>query len=208
MNLKIWKFWNRNNQHSVAIAETASPTQEVRDASTNTGRVYDFGAYNEVNKIDQRVRLSEQQIDRPISSQNNLPMGMLAEEQLQAFFKNSYFGLGQHNGVHFKSSEYEELGKSSIICQFQNVIEALIEKRMARIAKINHNLIQVEGQSKVLNQQLESLKNEIYREVELLKRQAVLASEKKGWILQALNLYQLGFAKGVREAIDSEVFFK
>jgi hypothetical protein len=39
----------------------------------------------------------------------------------------------------------------------------------------------------------------------VLREQIALADSGKGWVLEALNRYQIGFGKGVREAIDFEL---
>jgi hypothetical protein len=38
-----------------------------------------------------------------------------------------------------------------------------------------------------------------------LQTQIDLAEQGKGWVLAALNEYQIGYSKGLREAIDAEV---
>ena len=35
--------------------------------------------------------------------------------------------------------------------------------------------------------------------------QTALAEQRKGWVLDVLNRYQLGFDRGVREALDFEL---
>ena len=43
------------------------------------------------------------------------------------------------------------------------------------------------------------------RDIGTLVAQRELALEGKGWILSALNEYQIGFGKGMRAAIDAEL---
>ena len=38
-----------------------------------------------------------------------------------------------------------------------------------------------------------------------LRAFVALAEQRKGWVLDALNRYQLGFDRGVREALDFEL---
>lgn len=207
MNLRKIKFWdqsNTNDPEAGAVNKTAaSPI-----ASTAEGNVYSLGAHSDLLGLGVSKATEDDCSPAAADKRNSLPRGLLAEDDLRVFFKNNYFGLGQHNGINFQSAEAEELGKDSIVSRFINVVETLIEKRKSRIAQLNHSVIQVGKQASVVSLQLENLKNELSREIELLERQAILANERKGWVLQALNLYQLGFAKGVREAIDTEIFFK
>jgi hypothetical protein len=37
-----------------------------------------------------------------------------------------------------------------------------------------------------------------------VRKRATFAENAKGWVLEALNSYQIGFGKGVREAIEFE----
>jgi hypothetical protein len=43
------------------------------------------------------------------------------------------------------------------------------------------------------------------REIAVLQHQIEKASEGKGWVLEALNRYQIGFHKGMREAVEFEL---
>lgn len=207
MNLRKLKFWDRSNTNESA-AETVNQTAVSPIASGTEGNVYSFGAHSDLLGLGVSQAIEDDASRAAADKRNSLPRGLLAEDDLRAFLKNNYFCLGQHNGLNFQSAEAEELGKDTIVSRFINVVETLIEKRKSRISQLNHSVIQVGKQASVVSLQLENLKNELSREIELLERQATLASERKGWVLQALNLYQLGFAKGVREAIDTEIFFK
>ena len=45
----------------------------------------------------------------------------------------------------------------------------------------------------------------INQDINLLSSQIDLAENSRGWVLQALNSYQIGFSKGVREAVDFDL---
>lgn len=205
MNLGKFKFWDHKNSSNTTGAIDSNNTNQTKERSG--GNVYAFNSYIDSAPQARNDGLDDKWLIEASKKRDNFPKGLLAEESLQKFFNNNYFGLGQHNGLNFQSGEAEELGIASIISKFLNVLDALIDKRRARISQITHSAIQVNGQSSVVGQQLENLKNELTREIQLLETQTKLASEKKGWIVQALNLYQLGFSKGIREAVDVQVFF-
>jgi hypothetical protein len=46
---------------------------------------------------------------------------------------------------------------------------------------------------------------QIKREMDVLRAQVSLAEQRKGWVLDAINRYQLGFDRGVREALDFQL---
>jgi hypothetical protein len=48
-------------------------------------------------------------------------------------------------------------------------------------------------------------KESVQKDMDLLSEQITLADVGRGWVLQALNSYQIGFGKGVREAIEFEL---
>jgi len=205
MNIGKFKFWEHKSSSNTTGAIDSNNTTQTKEHSN--GNLYALNSYIDPVPQAQNDGLDDKWLIEASKKRDNIPKGLLAEESLQKFFNNNYFGLGQHNGLNFQSGEAEELGKASIISKFLNVLDALIDKRRARISQITHSAIQVNGQSSVVGQQLENLKSELTREIQLLETQSKLASEKKGWIVQALNLYQLGFSKGLREAVDAQVFF-
>jgi hypothetical protein len=43
------------------------------------------------------------------------------------------------------------------------------------------------------------------RELNVLTEQLAFAEQRRGWVLDALNRYRLGFDRGVREALDYEL---
>ena len=43
------------------------------------------------------------------------------------------------------------------------------------------------------------------RDMEALRGQHALAGHGQGWVLEALNRYQIGFGKGLREALEFEL---
>jgi hypothetical protein len=52
---------------------------------------------------------------------------------------------------------------------------------------------------------LQLARTQIEREMEMLQAQIASAADHKGWVLEALNRYQTGFGKGLREAIAFEL---
>jgi hypothetical protein len=54
---------------------------------------------------------------------------------------------------------------------------------------------------------LDYAKESVEKDMELLDYQLKLADKGCGWVLVALNSYQIGFNKGVREAIDFDQIY-
>jgi hypothetical protein len=131
--------------------------------------------------------------------------GLINAPELTAFFAENYFGLGRHNGAHFRTQEALELGRSSLISKFQNTLAGLLGRKQERINRLQRELIAIEGLSPATSSQLRLACEHLEREILELQQQIEKASEGKGWVLESLNRYQIGFLKGLREAIDFEL---
>ncbi len=131
--------------------------------------------------------------------------GLMNAPELTAFFEENYFGLGRHNGANYKTQEALDLGKESLIAKFQNALTDLIERNQTRGNRIQNELIAIEGVSQPMSAQLRLACEHLRRDIAVLHEQIDSAREGKGWILEALNRYQMGFTKGLREAINFEL---
>jgi len=53
--------------------------------------------------------------------------------------------------------------------------------------------------------QLDLAQSRLERDISVLREQIAQAENGKGWVLEARIRYQIGFGKGLREAIDFEL---
>lgn len=125
--------------------------------------------------------------------------------ELTTFFEENFFGLGRHNGAHYRTQESLDLGRQSLISRFQNRLADLVERKQAKINKLRSEMIAIEGVSPSMSAQLRLACEHLQREISQLQDQIDSAGAGKGWVLEALNRYQIGFAKGLREVIDFEL---
>lgn len=133
------------------------------------------------------------------------PPGLMAAPELQEFFGNNFFGLGRHNGAHYKTQEAQCQGKASLVSQFQNAVAVIIAQKLAKTDELRNMELQTEGVCHTVTGQLRLACTRLERDMTFLQAQIDAASQGKGWVLAALNEYQIGFGKGLREAIDAEV---
>lgn len=131
--------------------------------------------------------------------------GLLDAPEIKAFFEENYFGLGRHNGAHYRTQEALEQGKRSLVSQFQNTLAELVERKQAKADKLHDTLLETQGLCATTTARLQLARTHIEREMEMLQSQIDSASENKGWVLEVLNRYQTGFGKGLREAIEFEL---
>lgn len=139
------------------------------------------------------------------SAPSTQPRGLLDAPELKAFFAENHFGLGRHNGSNYRTQEALELGQRSLVSQYQNVLAELIERRQAKADRLTDKILETEGLCSVTTGRLREACTRLDREMAVLQEQFASAGERKGWILEALNRYQIGFGKGMREAIEFEL---
>ncbi len=190
MNLNRLFKWNKPEANKVA--ELAIP-----DA-----------VKNDVNVIALPLPLSTESngnpLDFPSISKLSPMKGLMSAQEITEFFNENHFGLGRHNGSNFRTQEALDLGKRALISKFQNTIADLLESKQAKINKLQNQLVAIEGISASMTQQLKLACEHVEREIKVLQDQIESASTQKGWVLEALNRYQLGFMKGLNDAIEFE----
>ena len=135
----------------------------------------------------------------------NTSVGLMAAPELQAFFARNFFGLGRHNGSHYKTLDAQTLGKASLVSQFQNAMAEVTSQNQAKVDGLRNMELQTEGACNTTTSQLRLACTRLERDMATLQTQMDLAAQGKGWVLAALNEYQIGYSKGLREAIDVEV---
>ncbi len=192
MNISRLFKWNKEEPTTATIS-SEQPSLEIAPAS---------------NVISLPVNLisEEQTLDEYLAKpKQSTTKGLMNAPEITEFFNENYFGLGRHNGVNYRTQDALELGKKSIISKFQNTLNDLLENKYSKINKLKNQLVAIEGISFAMTQQLEIACEHIQREIEVLTTQIENADTHKGWVLEALNRYQLGFIKGLNDAIEFEL---
>jgi hypothetical protein len=133
------------------------------------------------------------------------PRGLMEAPELQAFFADNHFGLGKHNGAQYKNQDALQLGCQNLVSKFQNTLELLIAQKQARADGFHNMALQTEGVCTTTTGQLHLACQRLERDMATLHRQSALSADGKGWALSALNDYQIGFRKGLREAVDMQL---
>lgn len=91
------------------------------------------------------------------------------------------------------------------MARFQNTLAELVEQKQAKADRLHDKLLETEGFCDITTGRLRQARTNIEREMTLLRSQVDSASDGKGWVLEALNQYQIGFSKGLREAVEFEM---
>lgn len=131
--------------------------------------------------------------------------GLIGSELVKAFFDQNHFGLGRHNGANYRTLDAMEFGREGRIAEFRNAIRGTVEQTQAKIDRLTSTQIEAQGVCKATSARLALAISQHERDLKVLKEQSELAADGKGWVLEALNRYQAGFVKGVREAIEAEL---
>ena len=132
-------------------------------------------------------------------------LSVLDSPELKVFFQQNHFGIGRHHGSVSRTQHSLELGKRNIVSSFQNVLHELFERSRVRHQRLHLKSLETVGLCDVTSSMLDFAKETVQRDMDLLSEQISLAENGRGWVLEALNSYQIGFGKGVREAIDFEL---
>jgi hypothetical protein len=131
--------------------------------------------------------------------------GLLNAPEFEAFFNANQFGYGRHQGTRYRSAEALDRGLEAVIARFQHVLADLAERRKAKIDRLRLARQEVAGLSPAMAGQLDLALEQTSRELSTLHEQAALAEQRKGWVLDALNRYRLGFDRGMRDVIEYEL---
>jgi hypothetical protein len=193
MNLRKLFKWNKSEE----LKTTALATPEITQNNSNMVSL----PLTEINIEEKNNPLDSSLTLKPKLSPIK---GLMNAEEITAFFNENYFGLGRHNGSNFRTQEALDLGKRSLISKFQNTLADLLESKQARINKLQNQLVAIEGISASMTQQLKLACEHVEREINVLQDQIESAGNQKGWVLEALNRYQIGYMRGLNEAIEFE----
>jgi hypothetical protein len=199
MNLKKLRFWNTQDQFESAVQplETHEQVAPEQDALSNVIKL------PVANPLIQPAGLTEQE-DAP-KAVTPKHLGVLDSVELKEFFKQNHFGLGRHNGSVYRTQNSLELGKKNIVSEFQNILHELYQRNKVKHQKLHLKSLETVGLCDVTSSMLEYAKESVQKDMDLLSEQIAFAENGRGWVLEALNSYQIGFGKGVREAIEFEL---
>jgi len=205
MNLRKMLFWNTSPAAPVsglAPSPSVAPAIAAPDGPNNVIPMPPRNPLTDPAGLDMPHDLSTPPPSNPSAGQ---PAGLMDAPELKAFFAENFFGLGRHNGIHYRTQEALEQGKQSLVSRFQNTLAALVAQRQAKVDRLLDMQVQTKHGFPTETEQLGLASSRYERDMNLLREQMALADAGKGWVLEALNRYQIGFGKGLREAIDFEL---
>lgn len=211
MNLKKAMFWRRADTSAtpLVLPEPAAGGASAEDLSITGAEPKEAAAGATVIPL---VRPSATGPEHPVQDEFVQPpaqpvtvRGLMSAPELEAFFKTNQFGYGRHHGSHYRTQEALDRGLLTVVTGFQNIVADLAERRQARMAKLQQTRQEVATLSPAMAEKLRLACEQTQREIDVLTEQRALAEQRKGWVLDALNRYQLGFDRGVREALDFEL---
>lgn len=131
--------------------------------------------------------------------------GLLNLPELERFFEDNYFAYGHHAGIRFRSAEALSLGLDAITAKFQNTLVDLVERRRTKLNRIQSEIISAEALNPTMTARLRLGAEQLEAEMALLDEQIRLAADRKGWVLDAVNRYRLGFDRGMHKALEFEL---
>ena len=209
MNLRKMIFWNESHRGAPETGSYASSSDEIKPLPSQVLAAAGSNVVSlpSASHLDTPAGFNLDFTNTAASTKVPQPQvrGLMDAPELKAYFDRNHFGLGRHNGSHYRTQEALVLGKEGLISTFQNTVFVLVEKRQARLARLTDQIIQIKGFCDTTTARLEQAKENLDREILMLRDQSDKAGEGKGWVLERLNLYQIGFGKGLNEAIEYEL---
>jgi hypothetical protein len=204
MNLQKMFFWNTSPAAAAddPVTTPALAPAQVADALSN---VIQLPPRSPLDLPAGLEPAETQAVSTKSTSNASQPAGLMDTFELKAFFAENFFGLGRHNGSTYRTQEALAQGKQGMVSRFQNTVVTLIEQRQAKIDRLRNMQLQTEGVCATTAAQLDLAQSRLERDISVLREQIAQAENGKGWVLEALNRYQIGFGKGLREAIDFEL---
>lgn len=209
MNLRKMIFWK---MPEAQLVDGASPGTAGAALATPATQPPQVGINNVISwpphpPLDAPLGLDEPLTDSAVRPATASPQarGLLYTPVLKAFFADNHFGLGRHNGANYRTLEALELGKHALVSQFQNMLAELVGQKQSKADRLYDKLLETQGLCDTTTGRLRQACSNLEREMTQLRAQMDSASEGKGWVLQALNQYQIGFTKGSREAVEFEM---
>ncbi len=211
MNLKKAMFWRGTDTNATPSA-AAEPVAAPVSAPALSIAVANADEPLSSAQVIPMTHLGANGLEHPTQDEFVQPpapsakvKGLMNAPELEAFFKTNQFGFGRHHGSHYRTQEALDRGLLAVVAGFQNIVADLAERRQARMAKLQQKRQEVATLSAAMADTLGLACDQVQREIQVLTEQHALAEQRKGWVLDALNRYQLGFDRGVREALDFEL---
>jgi hypothetical protein len=182
-----------------------SPTASIEDPGLSEA------PFENVVNLQSRIRPSPHEYRNysatPVAAEGgdeNGFRGLFDDPILKSFFAQNFWGFGNYDGAHYKSLQAMELGKNAITARFQNTLSAMLSRKKAQLTKLQATVIETEGVCPMTTAQLKLACQHVEANIATLEEQLDLAVQGRGWVGDALNRYQIGFTKGLRDTIPFE----
>lgn len=210
MNLRKVMFWKQQANTAPAspsnapapVAADASKDDEVGPGGVRRAKVISLPRPGGEAVLVGSPTLDEFESTTPAPQRLK---GLMNAPELEAFFSTNQFGFGRHHGTRYRSLEALDRGLDAVIAEFQHILAGLAERRQAKIDRLQLAGQEVATLSVTMAGQLNLALEQTRRELDVLREQMALAEQRKGWVLDALNRYRLGFDRGVRDALEYEL---
>jgi hypothetical protein len=128
--------------------------------------------------------------------------GLLETREVASFLGRGHGMSGFRYGTRRQSQQALELEVDVLTAEFQNVLRAVIAQRHAKRDKALQYKAETGGGSTTITERLDITVAALGRDIQALEEQVELAGQRKGWVLQAINEFRLGFDQGVRAHLD------
>lgn len=199
MNLKKLRLWPSHEETTPEQAPATSNGQGDID-DTEKGNVVSLFSGNPIDNPAGLTSPNEFWVRKRPAQR-----GLLDGPEIKGFLEKNHAASGRYQGSVYGTQESLRLGTAKLVSEFQNILEELKERRKVKHQRLHMKLLEVQGIGSGTSEMLEFAKEAVGQELKLLESQIAAAEAGKGWVEEALNSYNLGFNRGLREAIEFDL---
>ena len=125
---------------------------------------------------------------------------------IEEFINRDYYNQGFEDGYQYHSKEIMDQTIRKIISEYIFLLDRLIDEKESEITQLEIHRSNVEGLSDRTTEQLQTKKAAFENNIVTLRTQKELASQKEGWIMVAVNVFELAYKQGMEKYHDLKTF--
>jgi hypothetical protein len=164
-----------------------------------------FKGWNKATETTTAGIIEEPVIDPSLFMDTEEPGGQVSTDRgeeggrIEKFLRVDYEWYGYSEGYATPSAEYLEMKLRTIRNRFRTEVDRCLDERRTDIAKLKLHQIKMKGLSEIIQKEIQEKLGQLESEAAELERQKGLSVDDEGLVAGPVNLYRLGFMRGVEK---------
>lgn len=151
---------------------------------------------NPVSEITQPVIDEKTFIDTEPPQSENIE-GAKSNSSIKDMLSRNYESKGINDGYEFGTQEIHDIQISKIKSEFRLNIDQMIEEKRSALVQLKTRKVEIGVLSETLSKQLDIIVEETQNSLNELLKEKQYSEETKGWVMDIVNAYSLGFKRGL-----------